>query len=142
AAALAVGLECLLYLRLPHDEGYLLPAVPFVLLLAAACAPRTWLRAACAGILLSPFVLGVDVVPPKKGVAPRVRSPLAITWPAGAVAIVLDPLRGPLLQDHDKRVRASEIVSRVIAERASLPPRTLLFAGVLCAELTDRSPED
>lgn len=142
AAGLAVALELTLYLRLPHDEGYLLPAVPFILLLAAATVPRAWFRAACVGILVSPFVLGVDVVPPKKGVAPATRSPLAISRAAGAYAVVLDPLRGPLLQDHDKRVRARTIVTSVIAARPTLPPRTLLFAGVLCAELTDRLPQD
>ena len=142
AAMLAVALELLLYLRLPHDEGYLLPAVPFTLLLAAACAPRAWFRAACIGGIVSAFVLGVDVVPPKKGVAPRVRSPWARSYAAGAYAVVLEPLRGPLLQDHDKRERAAAIVSRVIAVRHSLPQRTLLFAGVLCAELTDRLPQD
>jgi hypothetical protein len=56
--------------------------------------------------------------------------------------VVLEPLRGPLLQDHDKRTRAAAIVSRVIARRGTLPARTLLFAGVLCAELTDRLPQD
>ena len=142
AAAFAVALELVLYLRLPHDEGYLLPAVPFTLLLAAALAPRAWFRAACVACIASAFVLGVDVVPPKKGVAPLVRSPLVLTHAAGAYAVVLDPLRGPLLQDHDKRVRAAAIVSRVIAVRHTLPQRTLLFAGVLCAELTDRLPQD
>jgi hypothetical protein len=142
AAAVAVALELALYLRLPHDEGYLLPAVPFTLLLAAAISPRAWFRAACAGAIVGSFVLGVDIVPPKKGVAPLVRSRLAITRPAGAYAVVLDPLRGPLLQDHDKRVRAASIVSRVILMRPALPNHMLLFAGVLCAELTDRLPQD
>jgi hypothetical protein len=142
AAVLAVALELALYLRLPHDEGYLIPAVPFTLLLVAAIAPRAWFRAACIGAIAGSFVFGVDVVPPKKGVAPLVRSRLAITRPAGAYSVVLDPLRGPLLQDHDKRVRAASIVSRVIAERPKLPPQILLFAGVLDAELTDRLPQD
>ena len=142
ATGLAVSLELLVFLRLPLDEGYLLPAVPFTLLLAAGLAPRAWFRAACAGALVSAFVLGVDVVPPKKGIAPGVRSALAITVARGAYAVVLDPLRGPLLQDHDKRVRAAAVVSRAIAARPSLPPHALVFAGLLCAELTARLPQD
>ena len=142
ASGLAIGLELLLYLRLPHDEGYLLPAVPFTLLLAAACAPRAWFRAACLAMIVSPFVLGVDVVPPKKGVEPATRSPLVVSRAAGSYTVVLDVLRGPLLQDHDKRERAETIVSRVLAARDTLPARTLLFAGVLCAELTERAPQD
>src|SRR5262249_14614448 len=140
--AAAVLAEVLLYLRLPHDEGYLVPAVPFALLLLAGFVPRPAFRAVCACVLISPFVLGVDAVPPKKGVEPDRRSPLAITLPAGGHAAVLDPLRGPLLQDHDKRVRAAAIVTRVASVRRQLPPRTLLFAGVLAAEMTDRLPQD
>lgn len=142
AAGAAVCIELALYLRLPHDEGYMLPAVPFVLLLAAAATPRIWFRAACIACCVSPFVLGIDIVPPKKGIAPAVRSPYV--WPAsaGAYTLVLDVLRGPLVQDHDKRVRAAAVVARVIAARDTLPAGTLLLAGVLCAELTDRLPQD
>jgi hypothetical protein len=140
--AAAIAAELVLYLRLPHDEGYLLPAVPFTLLLAAAITPRGWFRAACVACVVSPFVLGVDVAPPKKGIAPAVRSAFVWTRPAGAYAVVVDPLRGPLVQDHDKRVRAAAVISRVIASHDSLPPGTLLFAGVLAAELTARLPQD
>jgi len=140
AAAVAIALELLLYLRLPHDEGYLLPAVPFVLLLAASRLPRGWFRAVCAAAIVSPFILGVDVEPPKKGVPPLTRSPLAITRPAGGHRIVFEPLRGPLLRDHAKRVRARAIVDRVAAARATLPPGAFVLAGVLNAELEIRLP--
>src|SRR6185369_11452266 len=140
AAVLAIALELILYLRLPHDEGYLLPAVPFTLLLAAVALPRGWFRALCAGAIVSPFILGVDVDPPKKGVPPLTRSPLAITMPAGGHRIVIEPLRGPLLLDHAKRVRARRIVDRLAAARATLPPGALVFAGVLNAELEIRLP--
>ena len=140
AAALAIALELLLYLRLPHDEGYLLPAVPFTLLLAAAWLPRGWFRAVCAAAIVSPFILGVDVDPPKKGVQPATRSPLAISRPMGAHRILLEPLRGPLLLDHAKRERARAIVDRVAAARAALAPGAFVIAGVLNAELEIRLP--
>src|SRR5262245_55405908 len=140
AALLAIALELVLYLRLPHDEGYLLPAVPFTLLLAAAWAPRRWFLAACAGAIVSPFLFGVDVEPPKKGVPTPTRSPLAVARPVGSRRIVFEPLRGPVLRDHAKRVRARAIVDRVVAARATLPPGACLFAGVLNAELGDRLP--
>jgi hypothetical protein len=142
AAALAIVAELLLYMRLPHDEGYLLPAVPFVLILSARLAPRAWHRAACVAIALSSFVLGMDVEPPKKGIAPETRSALALAVPLGAHRLWLDPWRGPLAQDHDKRVAARHVADRVIAAFPRPPRDTLVFAGVLAAELTARHPQD
>ncbi len=142
AALTAIAAEMLLYVRLPHDEGYLLPTVPFVLLLSARWCPLAWHRAACVAIALSSFVLGMDVDPPKKGIAPETRSSLAISWPLGSHRLWLDPIRGPLAQDHDKRVAAAHVADRVIATFPVPPRYTLLFAGVVCAELTARAPQD
>ena len=64
AWALAVLLPVLLYLRLPDDEGYLIPVVPFVFLLLATWLTPRVLRALCVTLLLSPFVLGLDITPP------------------------------------------------------------------------------
>jgi hypothetical protein len=140
AALLAIALELLLYVRLPLDEGYLIPAMPFTLLLVAAWVPRGWFRAVCAAAIVSPFLFGVDVEPPKKGIAPLTHSPLAITRSIDGRRLVIEPLRGPLLMDHAKRVRAHAIVDRVIAARATLPPGAFVFAGVLDAELEQRQP--
>ncbi len=142
ASLVAITAELLLYVRLPHDEGYLLPAVPFVLLLAAAATPIAWYRVACVAIALSSFVFGVDSEPPRKGVPPASRSVLARSWPVGEYRGWVDPLRGPLLQDHDKRMRAQDLVTAVIRAHPRPPRDTLLFAGVLCAELTARAPQD
>ena len=142
AALTAIAAELLLYLRLPHDEGYLLPAVPFVLLLSARYAPRAWHLAACIAIALSSFALGVDVEPPKKGIAPETRSAQAVPMPLGQHRLWLDPWRGPLAQDHDKRVAAKHAADRVIAAFPRPPRDTLLFAGVVCAELTARHPQE
>lgn len=142
AALAAIVAELLLYVRLPHDEGYLLPAMPFVLLLSARVAPRAWHRAACIAIAASSFVLGMDVDPPKKGIAPETRSAQALARPVGDRRLWLDPWRGPLAQDHDKRVAARHLADRVIAAFPSPPRDTLLFAGVLSAELVARHPQD
>lgn len=142
AALVAIAAELLLYVRLPHDEGYLLPILPFVVLLSARWATLAWHRVACVAIALSSFLLGVDVDPPKKGIAPETRSSLARSVPLGGHRLWLDPVRGPLAQDHDKRVAAAHLADRVLATFPVPPRHTLLFAGVVCAELTARAPQD
>jgi hypothetical protein len=132
AWAVAVALVLWLYLRLPDDEGYLAPAVPFVLLLLASWLPARAFRAVCLALLLAPFVLGVDAAPPKKGVTPDVRSAWARTFTLGGrERLVLDPLRGPVTMDRDKRLATQVEVARVRAAWAALPEGSVLMAGLL-----------
>lgn len=142
AALTAVTLELLLYLRLPHDEGYLIPAVPFVLLGLARRAGTVARRLCLAALLLSPFVLGVDADPPKKGIS----APPAGSWTlrrgAAGRTVVLDVWRGPLLLDHAKRERAERVSTAVLAARAHWPERSYVLAGVLSAELVARGGLD
>src|SRR5262245_15037684 len=142
ASLAAIVAELVLYLRLPHDEGYLIPAVPFALLLSAGFTPAPWHRAACVAVALSSFTFGVEPEPPKKGVAPDSRSALALSFPAGSHRVWLEPLRGPLELDHDKRLAARRIANEVIRAFPAPPADTLVLAGVVCAELTARLPQE
>jgi len=144
AAALGVGLliPLALYLRLPHDEGYLIPALPFLLLLLAATTPRAVLRACLAAMLVSPFLLGVDVVPPKKGLTPEHRSPLARELKVSSETVVVDPLRGPLLMDEAKRERSMAVAARTLTALARWPEDAFLMVGVLHPVLFYYAPDD
>ena len=141
AWALAVVLLVLLYLRLPDDEGYLIPVVPFVLLLLATWLTPRVFRTLCVTLLLSPFVLGLDITPPKKGVPPDARSRWVVGFSLGGrERFVLDPLRGPLLMDLDKRLTAMRILERVRARWRALPEGTVVVAGSLVYALLDHLP--
>ncbi|HEY6866435.1 MAG TPA: hypothetical protein VI792_04205, partial [Candidatus Eisenbacteria bacterium] len=133
---LAVGICFVLFLRLPDDEGYLIPALPFAFILLARGCERRVFQAFCVAILLSPFVLGVDAAPPKKGVTPTTRSSLArAIRPGGRETFVLDPLRGPLLLDRDKRRTQMDILVRARARWPELPRDAVVLAGLLAQPL-------
>jgi hypothetical protein len=67
------------FLCLPDEAAYLIPAVPFALLLAWLAAPRWAFRACCALIILSPF----------------------LTWNFSHPV----PAAGLIIQDHRERVQ-------------------------------------
>ena len=101
AAAVAVAMEVALFFRVPHEAGYLIPAVPFTLLLFARALRRREFVMLCAGVVLSSFVIKVsepgkiDSVPPGSFGVVRVSlrgHPLQV-----------DMLRGPLVTDRLRR---------------------------------------
>lgn len=141
AWAASIALIAILYVRLPHDEGYLIPAVPFVLLATAAVTTRRVFRALAVALLIAPFVLGVDIEPPKKGLTPAVRSPWVLRRErAAGQAFVLDALRGPVIQDLDKRVRTVQVLDATLARWPALPPRARVIVGMIAPALLDTIP--
>jgi len=141
AAVLLVGLEAAFYLRLPHDEGYLLPAVPFLMLALATVATPARFRAVCVAFLLSPFLFGVDVEPPKKGVTPLTSSALSWRIPVSGETVVIEPLRGPLLRDHAKRQHMQAVADQLQRWWPGRPERFLMATGNLTAMVYHLFPE-
>jgi len=126
---LAIALEVLLYLRLPHDEGYLLPVVPLALVAMASLLTAPRFRVLCAALLLSPFLCGVDIEPPKKGATPAGGSPLTWRLQVGGQSVVVEPLRGPVPRDHAKRVEMDRLARAVRAWWPQRPERFQIVAG-------------
>jgi hypothetical protein len=132
ACWVAIALCALFYLRLPDDEGYLIPAAAFAFVPLARALPRSIFRPLAVAIALSPFVLGVDVTPPKKGVTPIERSSQARTFRIGGrETFVLDPRRGALLMDQDKRRAQMTYIAAARARWPLLPRNAVVVAGLL-----------
>lgn len=114
AAGIAVAIELALFLRLPHDAGYLVPAVPFVLLIAARALARREFATLCACVALSSFFVKVS----ESGAAPAGPH---IHFAGETLGV--DLLRGPLLTDRLRREAGLVYVARVreAARRLSAP---------------------
>ena len=142
AVAAILLFEIVFYLRLPHDEGYLLPAVPFVLLALATWLTPARFRAVCVALLLSPFVFGVDVSPPKKGLTPASASAFSLALPVARETVVVDPLRGPMLRDLAKRRRMEDVARRLEAWWPHHPERCRIIAGSAISMMYYLFPSD
>jgi len=99
------------FLRLPLEAAYLIPIVPFVLLLIGLILPQR-LTAALSGILLiAPFV---------------------------AINTSGISLNGPILYDHTVRSAEVELVDRVLDMVHTLPEGSVIVAGTLLPEIEVR----
>lgn len=125
AWALAILLEFLLFLRLPHEAAYLVPAVPFVLLLLGSLLGRRQFIALCSLLVVSSLVLKASE--PGKPDSPRF-SVGSVRLGAGGRALTLDVLQGPLLTEHSRRVEGVRYLDRVLEASAALSGRSVVIA--------------
>lgn len=127
ASVLAIGLHGVVFVALPEAAGYLIPAVPFVLLLLARVAPRRAFVVACLSLIVSPFVLGI--AKPSGELGPAF-SRAAVRFHVGKRRLVLDPLKGPILLDHSTRRRRLDFVVRALDHLQGLSGNWVVVAGM------------
>ncbi len=138
AALAAVILYAAAYLRLPLETGYLLPAVPFVLLLLGKLLPRRPFRWACAGLCLAAFFCHLG----RAGAAPpSARSSWAVSFAVAGQAFTLDLTRGPVLHDHFERWHGLNFVDRVVRAAEALPPSSVVVVGYWLPQIQVRFGE-
>lgn len=124
AAATAVLVEVAVFFRLPHDAAYLIPAVPFALLLLARGLPHRAFLAACAGVCLSALVLKVS--------EPGTRLPTGAPSRAGVFrlgshAFDVDA-RGPVLTDRERRKSDLDFARRARARALRIDGPAVIVA--------------
>jgi hypothetical protein len=121
-----------LFLTLPDEAGYLIPALPFVILLLASAMRPTAFKLMCVGITLSPFL--ANLYCPDGEVSPTAYSQ-SMAFEIGGRRCVLVPVKGPILADRSERTARMAYVDAVISAADSLNHRSLVAAGSWCYEL-------
>ncbi len=121
--AVAILLTVGTYLLLPHDAGYIIPALPFALLLLGLWLPRQSYSFFCSLLLISPFVLELTEAERRTGPAPaRVAIPLSISgW-----HLRLEPLRGPVPFDRARRISETEYTRSLLEQEAAASGRRIV----------------
>src|ERR1700722_8823851 len=108
-AAVAIVLYVIAFLRLPDEAGYLVPAVPFVLLLIALLTPPLIRGALAVALMLSSWV-GFDAGVPS--------------------------LDGAMVEDHLVRESQQRQTRAIIDAVATLPGRATIVSGWVLPRIT------
>jgi hypothetical protein len=124
AWAIAIALYCIAYVRLPHQSGYLIPVVPFVLILLGRILQRRAFLLVCFSLLLSPLLASAHAW--TESAEPPVR--MAVQSQLFNHPVVL-ALPGPIFFDRLVRLAAIKYVETVVAAAKSLPHRSVIVAG-------------
>jgi hypothetical protein len=125
----AIALYLVIFFLLPHEAGYLIPALPFIVLLLACFLGRTWFILFCVLLIFSPFFLSVSSrnVTEITGVPALSNHAIHIDIPGNQV--VIDPLYGPLIFDHRQRVYGMLYTGKVLEAAKQLNAKSIIVAG-------------
>lgn len=126
-ASLAVIVVYLIsYLRLPQKSAYLIPIVPFIILLFAYYLSGRAFRVFCVLMALSSFLCSINLTDPLRG---SVHSALAVKFHRSGQEIFIDPLSGPIFSDYTKRLNKIAFTEEVFQRIRSEQRKIVLICG-------------
>jgi hypothetical protein len=121
-----IGLHIASYLRLPQKAGYMVPAIPFFIILVVLGLKEKQLRLATLLFVIAPFLFSINLTDNLRG---SESTPLAITFKASGQEIFLDPLSGPIFSERSKRINKMNYCDDVIAAAEKMDYRFAVISG-------------
>ncbi len=126
ASIAVIVLYIISYFRLPQKSGYMIPVLPFVILLFGYYLNKRNFLAFSFCLCLSSFLFSINLTDSHRGAA---HSKSAMIFNVSGQELFLDPLSGPLFSDYSKRKQKMAFTDSVIRKTANLNSKTVVIAG-------------
>jgi len=123
---IAVDLYIIAYLKLPMESGYLIPMVPFVILLFGKYLFDKAFTFFAVTLIVAPFIANIS--PAHRLDAPT-ESSLAITFHTSGEDLIFDPLKGPVISYQSRRNNAMKFTESVLHNLDTIHMKTLIISG-------------
>ncbi|MCE3278833.1 MAG: hypothetical protein K0S44_1024 [Bacteroidetes bacterium] len=123
---LIIVLYIISYFRLPQKSGYMLPIVPFVIILFAYYLNSVQFRILCFTLIVSSFIFSINLTDKLRGAE---YSSAAVSFVVSGQEIFFDPLTGPICSDYSKRLQKIKYTSEVISKSSGLNNKTVIISG-------------
>ncbi len=114
------------YFRLPQKSAYMIPLVPFVLLLYFRVLSSKQIRIFSLMMLLAPFLLSVNLTDSVRGAD---HSSLAVKFRMSGQEIFIDPVSGPIFSEKSKRQNKMAYTDSVIGRIKENKAGSVLICG-------------
>ncbi|MBI3512088.1 MAG: hypothetical protein HY064_15630 [Bacteroidetes bacterium] len=126
ASVTIIVLLIISYLRLPQKSGYLLPVIPFLIIIFALLLNKKQFRIFTFLFILSPFLFGINLTDSIRGAN---YSSLAFKLKISGQELFFDPLNGPALAERSKRINKMKFCDEVISAMKSGNEKSFIIAG-------------
>lgn len=121
----AVCLYVALFIRLPQQSGYLIPAIPFVILLLLKYLSRRMMTIICLLLIISPFFCTIITEGENaKSHSPKYLARFKITGKQYAL-----DWRGAILRDHAVRIERQRFLNKVMTSIDRLDDKSVVVSG-------------
>lgn len=124
------------YLKLPQKSAYLIPAVPFLILLFGYYLHSNAFKIFCILITMSSFLFSMNLTDPLRG---SEHSSFAVKFSVANQEIFVDPLTGPIFSDYTKRLNKITFTEKVYQKIQIQQTKIVLICGWWYNELLVRS---
>ena len=122
----AIMVQFAMFLTLPAEAGYLVPAVPFVVILGCNALLKGEFALFATLVAASSLTLGIDAA--DRPWSPR-PSAVASSSQIGGREIFVDVLKGPVVLDHERRIGQRKFADEIIAFARSQDRASVLVVG-------------
>jgi len=114
------------YIRLPQKSGYMIPVIPFVILLFGYYLNAKNFKFLCIALIVSPFLCSINLTDKLRGAE---YSEYAITYNVSGQELFFDVFSGPVFSDYSKRKQKLKYTSEVITYADKIKVKTVIIAG-------------
>ncbi len=124
---LSIVLQLLIFLRLPEKSAFLIPALPFLILLVASTIKSSKAFIAfCILTIIAPFIISVNISDSNRGAD---YSSTAMIFKMSGQEIFIDPLNGPIFSDYSKRKNKAAFCKETLAIADTLGEPAVILCG-------------
>lgn len=114
------------YFRLPQKSGYMIPILPFLLLLFGYYSSTNYFKILCIALIVSPFICSINLTDKLRGAS---YSNYSIITEVAGQEIFFDPFSGPIFSDYSKRKLKLNYINSVLQKADSINQKTVVIAG-------------
>jgi hypothetical protein len=126
AWASTVIIYIIAYFGLPQKSAYMIPLVPFVLLLFTRYLDEKHYRIFSVLLILSPFFFSINLTDPFRG---SQHSSMVLKATVSGQEVFLDPLTGPVFSDYTKRKQKMAFTKMVRKKANAMNEKAVIISG-------------
>ncbi len=123
---LVIILYLIAFLLLPQKAAFLIPIVPFVIVLICQLFPPRVITAFSFSIVLSSFFISINLASAERAATP---SRWSISTTVAGRQVVIDFLRGPIMAEHSKRINKMSFARQTADKIVRLDHPAVIIAG-------------